>query len=455
MSFGDRVRNVVNTFLANEKDQIATASTSYGAAYTVRPDKSRPYISNDRSMITAVLVRIAIDVSSVLIKHVRLDEEGRFSEEIKSGLNNCLNVEANLDQGGRAFRQDAVMSLCERGVIALVPVDTTLNPKVTDSYDILTMRVGEIVQWYPRHVRVSVYNVDKGIRQEITLPKRVVAIAENPLYAVMNEPNSTLQRLLRKLTLLDMVDEASASGKLDLIIQLPYVIKTEARRQQALQRREDIEFQLKGSKYGIAYTDGTEKITQLNRPAENNLLAQVTFLMEHLYSQLGITAEIMNGTADEKAMLNYWNRTIEPIADALVESMKRTFLTKTARTQGQSIEYFRDAFRLVAVENIADIVDKLARNEVLSSNEFRQILGFRPSKDPKADQLVNSNMPQIEAAPPVADLPADTPTDTADSTDVSQSDDAFNNGLLDSLDVQLTAIFEELGVDEEGNATSG
>lgn len=431
-SLSDRFRRAINVFVSNETDQTETKFHSFGAAYGGRPDRVRSYFSNERSMITAVYIRIAIDVSSVLIKHVRLDENGRFKEEIDSGLNNCLNVEANIDQAGRAFRQDMAMSLCDKGVIALVPVDTSLNPNVTDSYDILTMRVGEIVQWYPKHVRVSVYNEEKGRRQEITLPKRVVAIAENPLYGVMNEPNSTLQRLMHKLALLDTADELSASGKLDLIIQLPYVIKSEARRQQAMARREDIEVQLKGSKYGIAYTDGTEKITQLNRPAENNLLTQVTYLTEQLFGQLGITPEVMLGTADEKAMLNYWNRTIEPLTDAIVESMKRTFLTKTARSQKQSIEYFRDAFRLVPVENLAEIADKFTRNEILTSNEFRQILGFKPSSDPKADQLVNSNMPQADTGQPALEVAP------PDSENVSQAEE-FVNGLFTSLDEKIEA----------------
>lgn len=390
-SLMDRFKRVFNAFTTEE----ATEETfgSYGAALSVRPDRTRMRFSNERTIVTSIYNRIAIDVASVLVKHVRLDDQDRYLEDMDSGLNSCLTLEANLDQGARAFRQDIAMSLLDKGVVAIVPIDTTLNPQESGTYDILTMRVGEIMQWYPKHVKVSAYNENKGKREEIPLPKAILGIVENPLYAVMNEPNSTLQRLIFKLNLLDTVDSASASGKLDLIIQLPYVIKSEARRQQAQQRRDDIEFQLKGSKYGIAYTDGTEKITQLNRPAENNLLGQVEYLTTMLYGQLGITEEVMNGTADEKAMLNYWNRTIEPIVEAIVESMRRAFLTKTARTQKQTIMYFRDPFKLVPIENIADIADKLARNEVLSSNEIRQIIGFMPSKDPKADQLINSNMP--------------------------------------------------------------
>ncbi len=361
--------------------------------YGSRPDRTRTRFINDRSVISSVYTRLAIDVASVDMRHVRLDEHKRYIEDIDSGLNNCLTVQANIDQAARAFRQDVAMTLFDKGVAAIVPVDTTINPEKTGGFDILTLRVGEVVTWYPQHVRLSVYNEAIAEREEITLHKTAVAIIENPLYAVMNEPNSTLQRLLHKLNLLDAIDEASASGKLDLIIQLPYVIKSESRREQAEQRRADIEFQLKGSKYGIAYTDGTEKITQLNRPAENNMLAQVEFLSEMLYGQLGLTNEVMNGTADEKAMLNYWNRTIEPVLTAIVEGMRRHFLTKTARTQGQDIQFFRDPFRLVPIENIAEIADKFTRNEILTSNEIRQVVGLAPHEDPKADKLINSNMP--------------------------------------------------------------
>ena len=397
MGIGSKLKHAWNAFSSNEEDEFTQSwgtAISYG---TARPDRLRLNISNERSIVSSIYNRLAIDFASISIRHVKLDENDRYLSEIKSGLNNCLRLEANIDQGARAFRQDIAMSLFDQGVIALVPVDTTMNPNVTGGYDIQTMRVGTIVRWMPRHVRVSLYNDNSGKREEVTLEKKYVAIIENPLYLVMNEPNSTLQRLIRKLSLLDAVDEQVSSGKLDLIIQLPYVIKSDARRQQAEKRREDIEFQLKGSKYGIAYTDGTEKITQLNRPAENNLMAQIEYLVEMLYSQLGLTPEVMNGTADEKTMLNYNNRTIEPLLDAVTEAMKRTFLTKTARTQGQSIEYFRDPFKLVPIANIAEIADKFTRNEIMSSNEIRAAIGYKPSADAKADQLVNSNMPQSMA----------------------------------------------------------
>jgi hypothetical protein len=373
--------------------------SGYGGSYGRRPDRVRFTIPNERSMISSIYTRLSIDVASVDMRHVRLDEQNRYSGDLDTGLNNCLTVEANLDQAARAFRQDIAMTLFDRGSCALVPVDTSISPERSGGFDILTLRVGEIVTWYPRHVRVSVYNEATAQREEITLEKTSVAIIENPLYSVMNEPNSTLQRLLHKLNLLDAIDEQSASGKLDIIIQLPYVIKSEARRQQAEQRRSDIEFQLKDSRYGIAYADATEKITQLNRPAENNLMTQIEYLTAMLYGQLGLTEEVMNGTADEKAMLNYWNRTIEPILTAMVESMRRTFLTKTARTQKQTILFFRDPFRLVPIENIAEIADKFTRNEIMTSNEMRQVVGMAPHPDPKADQLLNSNMPQGTPTP--------------------------------------------------------
>jgi hypothetical protein len=358
-------------------------------------------IPNERSMISSIFTRLSIDVASVDMRHVRLDDENRYKEDIDSGLNNCLTVEANIDQASRAFRQDISLTLFDRGVAAVVPVDTTISPQTSGGYDILTLRVGEITQWFPKHVRISLYNEATAQREEITLEKSAVAIVENPLYSVMNEPNSTLQRLLNKLNLLDVIDEQSASGKLDIIIQLPYVIKSEARREQAEQRRKDIEFQLKGSQYGIAYTDGTEKITQLNRPAENNMMSQIEYLTEMLYGQLGLTKEVMDGTADEKAMLNYWNRTIEPILTAITQAMVRTFLTKTARTQKQTVLFFRDPFRLVPIENIAEIADKFTRNEIMTSNEMRQVVGMAPHTDPKADKLLNSNMPQGSDTPAV------------------------------------------------------
>ena len=401
MGFGATLKHAWNIFTNQEQKQKRQPYTEYyGASYGVRPDRARLRIPNERSIISSIYTRLSIDVASVGIRHVRLDEENRYIEDIDSGLNNCLTLEANIDQAARAFRQDLVMTLFDRGVAAIVPVDTSISPETSGGYDILTLRVGDVVTWYPQHVRVNLYNQATGVREEVTLAKSAVAIVENPLYSVMNEPNSTLQRLLYKLNLLDAVDEQSASGKLDIIIQLPYVIKSEARRQQAEQRRTDIEFQLKGSKYGIAYTDGTEKITQLNRPAENNLMTQIEYLTTMLYGQLGLTEEVMNGTADEKAMLNYWNRTIEPILTAMVEAMRRSFLTKTARTQRQSVLFFRDPFRLIPIENIAEIADKFTRNEILSSNEIRGIIGFQPHKDPKADKLVNSNMPQSDPTKP-------------------------------------------------------
>ena len=389
---GTTLKHAWNLF-ANKDDE--RVFSQYGDAnFGGRPDRVRLRIPNERSLISSIYTRLSIDVASVDMRHVRTDDQKRYLEDIESGLNNCLTVEANLDQAARAFRQDIALTLFDRGVAALVPVDTSISPEQSGGFEILTLRVGEVVNWYPEHVRVSLYNDKKGRREEVTLQKSAVAIVENPLYAVMNEPNSTLQRLLRKLNALDTIDNQLSSGKLDLIIQLPYVIKSEARRQQAEQRRKDIEFQLAGSQYGIAYTDGTEKITQLNRPAENNLLAQVEYLTDMLYGQLGLTDEVMKGTADEKTMLNYWNRTIEPVLTAMVEAMRRSFLTKTARTQKQTVLFFRDPFRLVPVENIAEIADKFTRNEIMTSNEIRQVVGMAPHQDPKADKLINSNMPE-------------------------------------------------------------
>ena len=410
MGARDRLRHAWNAFLFGEDDDQANpfgdVSVSSAGGSSQKPDRLRVRIGNERSILAAILARLSIDVAATSIRHVQLDDQKRYLEDKDSGLQQCFTVEANVDQAARHFRQDIAMSLFESGVIAIVPVDTTINPNISGGYDILTMRVGTIVQWYPKSVRVSVYNENKGRREEVTLAKKFVAIVENPLYTVMNEPNSTLQRLIRKLGLLDVVDEQSASGKLDIIIQLPYVIKSEAKREQAEQRRQDIEFQLKGSQYGIAYTDGTEKITQLNRPSENNLMTQVEYLVEMLYSQLGLTPAIMNGTADESAMLNYYDRTINPILDAVVEAMRRTFLTKTARTQGQSIMYFKDPFKLVPVSQIAEIADKFTRNEIVTSNEMRQAIGMKPADDKKADELRNSNMPQSElGAPPPGGVP--------------------------------------------------
>lgn len=411
--FTERIKHAWNAFLnVDDEDRYfdyGEGNVSYGGS---RPDRPRYSVSNERSIISSIYTRLSIDISSVQIRHVRLDEDERYKEDIKSGLNNCLTLEANIDQGARQFRQNIAMTLFDEGVAAIVPVDTTLNPVKTGGYDVKTLRVGTVVAWMPNHVRVNVYNDRAGKHEEVTLEKRFVAIVENPLYSVMNEPNSTLQRLIRKLNLLDAVDEQSSSGKLDIIIQLPYVIKSEARKQQAEQRRKDIEFQLKGSKYGIAYTDGTEKITQLNRPSENNLLEQVEYLTSMLYGQLGLTEAVMAGTADEKAMLNYNNRTVEPIVDAIVEAMRRTFLTATARAQKQSVEYFRNPFKLIPIENIAEIGDKFTRNEILTSNEIRQVIGFKPSADPKADELRNANMPQENETKPGANGVGDTTTST-------------------------------------------
>lgn len=364
----------------------------YGESYYYRPDRPMFTRGNERSIATSVYNRIALDASSIMIQHVRLDENSRFSSVINSGLNNCLNLDANLDQTGRAFLQDAVMSMLDEGCVALVPVITDANPDTTSSYDILSMRTGRIIEWRPAYVKVRVYNELTGRKEDLILPKSTVAIVENPLYAVINEPNSTMQRLIRKLSLLDVTDEQTASGKLDLIIQLPYVIKTPARQQQAEDRRKAIEMQLASSKYGIAYTDGTERITQLNRPAENNLMKQIEYLTNLLYSQLGITQTVMDGTADDKTMLNYYSRTIEPIVSAIVDELKRKFLTKTARSQGQSIMFFRDPFKLVPVNDLAEFADKFTRNEIMTSNEIRQIVGMKPSDDPKADELKNSNI---------------------------------------------------------------
>lgn len=395
-SFGSRLKHAWNVF--RSRDPTAEFR-DIGVSYCNRPDRPRFTRGNERSITTSVLNRIALDASAIDILHVRLDKNGRFLEEINSGLNNCLTLSANTDQTGRAFKQDVVMSMLDEGCVAIVPTDTTTDPKITDSYDVETMRVGKIIQWRPRHVQVRLYNEQTGKKEELWLPKKMVAIVENPLYAVMNEPNSTMQRLIHKLGLLDITDEQTASGKLDLIIQLPYVIKTDARRQQAENRRKDIEMQLAGSKYGIAYTDGTEKITQLNRSLDNNLMKQVEYLTNQLYSQLGITQTILDGTADEKTMLNYYSRTIEPIVSAIADEMKRKFLTKTARTQNQSIEFFRNPFKLVPVNDIAEIADKFTRNEIMTSNEIRQIVGMKPSDDPKADELRNSNIAETKEDP--------------------------------------------------------
>ena len=402
MGLRDRFQHAWNAFF--NRDPTSNYRTNE-ISYSYRPDRPRLSRGNERSIVTAIYNRIALDVASIDIKHCKLDENGRYVKDMKSGLNECLTVEANMDQTARAFIQDIVISMLDEGVVAVVPVDTTFNPKNTGSYDITSMRTGKILEWSATTVKVKVYNDRTGQKEDIILPKSMVGIIENPLYSVINEPNSTMQRLIRKLNLLDSIDEQSGAGKLDLIIQLPYIIKTEARRQQAETRRKEIEMQLAGSKYGIAYTDGTERVTQLNRPVENNLMKQIEYLTSMLYSQLGFHQTILDGTADEKTMLNYTNRTIEPIASAIVDELKRKFLTKTARTQGQSIEFFRNPFRLVPINNIAEIADKFTRNEILTSNEIRQIIGMKPSNDPKADQLINSNIAQPTVENPYAEEP--------------------------------------------------
>lgn len=388
MSFGSRLKHAWNAFTGN----IQMNYRDLGMGYSYRADRPRMSRGNERSIVTSVYNRIALDVAALNVQHVRLDENGRFLSVIDDGLNNCLTLEANIDQTARSFIQDVVVSMFDEGSVAIVPVDTTTDPNVSDSYDIQSLRVGQILDWYPQYIRARVYNEQTGRKEDIVVSKSAVAIIENPLYAVINEPNSTMQRLIRKLNLLDVIDEQSGSGKLDLIIQLPYVIKTEARRQQAENRRKDIENQLSGSKYGIAYTDGTEHITQLNRSVNNNLMSQIEYLTSMLYSQLGITQSILDGTADEKTMLNYNNRTIEPIISAIVDEMKRKFLTKTARSQHQSISFFRDPFKLVPVNDIAEIADKFTRNEIMTSNEIRQVVGMKPSEDPGADELRNKNL---------------------------------------------------------------
>lgn len=415
MSFGSRLKHAWNAFTGN----VQMNYRDLGMSYSYRADRPRMSRGNERSIVTSVYNRIALDVAALNIQHVRLDENGRFLSVIDDGLNNCLTLEANVDQTARSFVQDVVISMFDEGSVAIVPVDTTIDPNVSGSYDIQSLRVGQILDWYPQHIRARVYNEQTGRKEDIVVPKSAVAIIENPLYAVINEPNSTMQRLIRKLNLLDVIDEQSGSGKLDLIIQLPYVIKTEARRQQAENRRKDIENQLSGSKYGIAYTDGTEHITQLNRSVNNNLMSQIEYLTSMLYSQLGITQSILDGTADEKTMLNYNNRTIEPIISAIVDEMKRKFLTKTARSQHQSISFFRDPFKLVPVNDIAEIADKFTRNEIMTSNEIRQVVGMKPSEDPRADELRNKNL----SAPSGSDQQSEEmPIVEVDSVEGSASD---------------------------------
>ena len=432
-TIGSRLKKAWNVFL--NRDPTVYQKNYYSSGSSYRPDVVRFTRGNERSIVTSVYNRIAIDASVVNIVHARLDDNDRFLEEIDDPLNNCLTLEANKDQNARAFRQDIFEVMMDKGVVAIVPVDVSDNPNTTGSHDILTMRAGEIVEWFPDKVRINVYNDITGRKEEVILDKSKVGIVQNPLYAVMNEPNSTLQRLIRKLNMLDVVDEQSSSGKLDLIIQLPYIIKTEARRQQAEQRRKDIEMQLSGSKYGIAYTDGTEHITQLNRSVENNLLKQVEYLQTMLYSQLGITTSVMDGTADEKTMLNYYNRTIEPMVSAVVDEMKRKFLTKTARSQKQSILMFRDPFKLVPVGELAEMADKVTRNEIMTSNEFRQIIGMKPADDPRADELLNKNISQPNGG---AETEASTGGDS-----MGQSDsDGIVNDLLDNIEAQINDIVD-------------
>lgn len=415
MSFGSRLKHAWNAFTGN----VQMNYRDLGMSHSYRADRPRMSRGNERSIVTSVYNRIALDVAALNVQHVWLDENGRFLSVIDDGLNNCLTLEANVDQTARSFVQDVVISMFDEGSVAIVPVDTTTDPNVSGSYDIQSLRVGQILDWYPQHIRARVYNEQTGRKEDIVVPKSAVAIIENPLYAVINEPNSTMQRLIRKLNLLDVIDEQSGSGKLDLIIQLPYVIKTEARRQQAENRRKDIESQLSGSKYGIAYTDGTEHITQLNRSVNNNLMSQIEYLTSMLYSQLGITQSILDGTADEKTMLNYNNRTIEPIISAIVDEMKRKFLTKTARSQRQSISFFRDPFKLVPVNEIAEIADKFTRNEIMTSNEIRQVVGMKPSDDPRADELRNKNLSEPSGSDQQSE---EAPITTDNSVEESASD---------------------------------
>jgi len=467
-SFGKRLQHAWNAF-RNNRDPTDDIGAVYknpdpvavGYASSVRPDRPRLTRGKERSIITAIYNRIAVDTAAVKIRHVRVNENERYKETIKSGLNECLSLSANMDQTGRQLIQDAVMSMFDEGCVALVPVDTDINPTIAGGYDVLSIRTAKITQWYPDSVRVLVFNEQKGIKEEVVLPKKVVAIIENPFYAVMNEPSSTLQRLIRKLILKDMVDETTGANKLDLIFQLPYTIKTEMRMAEAEKRRKKIEEQLAEGKYGIAYIDATEKVTQLNRSLENNLLEQIRDLTNQLYGQLGLTAEIINGTADEKVMLNYYNRTIEPILAAICEELKRKFLTKTGRTQGQSVMYFQDHFKLVPVNNIADIADKFTRNEIMTANEIRSVIGMLPSEDPKADELRNSNMPQPEEG-----APTEEPEEPPDPEEVEEARNVLLEAgltkddlkeLSDSEIVELAERYKngDLDDEEEGSAPPG
>lgn len=451
-SFGKRLQHAWNAFRNNrDPTEVGIRPITFGYASSNRPDRPRMTRGNERSIITAIYNRIAVDTAAVNIRHVRLDDNERYIETIQSGLNNCLSLDANMDQTGRAFIQDAVMSMFDEGCVAIVPTDTDFNPQITGGYDILSLRTGKITQWFPENVKVLIFNEQKGYKEEIIVPKKMTAIVENPFYAVMNEPSSTLQRLIRKLNLKDQIDEMSGGDKLDMIIQLPYTIKTESRQIEADKRRKKIAEQLRDSNgLGIAYTDATEKIVQLNRPIENNLLEQIRDLTNQLYGQLGLTEEIINGTADEKTMLNYYNRTIEPILAAFCDEMQRKFLTKTARTQKQAILYFQDHFKLVPVNNIADIADKFTRNEILTANEIRSILGIRPSDDPKADELRNSNMPIQDQETP-AEEPVD-PEEVAEATKVLKEaglNDHDLSELNDNEIVELAERYQKGDLEEE------
>lgn len=444
-----RVKNAWNAFrlVDSYKNSSDIGTPSYGSRF----DRTRVSSSNEGSIVSSIYTTIGMDVASVDLRHVKVDKTGRYEDDIDSPLNRALNFEPNMDQGPRAFRQEIATTLFDKGILAIVPVDTSPAPSDSEYFDIYTLRVGHVVSFYPKHVKVSVYNEKYARREDLILEKRFVAIVQNPLHAVMNEPNSTLQRLIRKLNLLDSVDEASASGKLDLIIQLPYVIKSEARKEAAIQRREDIELQLKGSKHGIAYTDATEKITQLNRPIENALLPQIEFLTGMLYSQLGITEEVMNGTADEATMLNYLNRTVEPIVDAVIEAMQRSFLGPIGFDKDERILYFKNPFKLVPLSNMAEISDTFTRNEIMTSNEIRGFIGLRPSKDPKADQLINSNMPQPDPAAvtvdPTLQDPAVVDTAAQDQAIADQeAQDAATAAAFDEVNAALDSVFKDLGV---------
>lgn len=440
-TFLDRLSHAWNAFTSNRDPTI-----NIGPSYGYRPDRIRLHRGNEKSIVTSVYNRIALDVAAVTIQHVRLDQNGRFVEEIHSGLNDCFSLSANLDQTGRAFMQDIVMSMFDEGCVAIVPTMLKSDIRNNEPFNIKEMRVGKIVEWFPNHVKIRIYNPDRGMDQEIILPKKFVAIIENPFFAVMNEPNSTLQRLNRKLALLDAIDEQTSSGKLDLIIQLPYVIKTEARRQQAEMRRKDIEKQLTGSKYGIAYTDGTERITQLSKPVENQLLSQIEYLIKMLYNQLGLTEEVFNGTADEKVMLNYNNRTIEPIVSAITDELKRKFLTKTARSQMQSIVFFKDPFKLVPVNQLAEIADKFTRNEIMTSNEFRQIVGLKPSAEPNADELRNKNLNISTAQTELAEEQGMLTGEDGEAVEEPMTEEEYNQRMaeLDEIDSNINELEKNL-----------